>query len=101
MKAHSGVSFDLRFMNGEAAASIPWRMGFTVKTGAVSAGDWRTVTIPLSGMEEQGAWIGAAQEWHTPQGQFSWENIETLQIVAEAGDIAGILRFDSIEVALP
>jgi hypothetical protein len=51
-------------------------------------------------MVEQGAWISATQEWRSPQGQFSWETIETLRFAAEAGDITGALRFDSIEVVL-
>jgi endoglucanase len=101
MKTDGAASFDIRFMNSEDTTSIPWRMRFTVKTDAESAGDWSAVTIPLSGMAEHGAWINAAQKWRSPQGLFSWENIETLQFVAEAGDIAGFLRFDSIEVALP
>jgi hypothetical protein len=52
-------------------------------------------------MAEQGAWIAAAQEWRAPQGQFSWDNIETLQFAAESGDITGLLCFDSSEVVLP
>jgi hypothetical protein len=49
-------------------------------------------------MKEQGAWISATGEWRSPEGKFSWENIASLSVVAEAGPIADSIRFDSVEV---
>jgi endoglucanase len=102
LKTDTGVSVYVRFVKPEIAESIPRRMKFTVESGAMPPdGQWHIITIPFGAMKEQGAWISAAGEWRSPVGQFSWENIVSLSIVAERGPFAGSIRFDSIEVVGP
>ncbi|MDR2784266.1 MAG: hypothetical protein LBB48_10620 [Treponema sp.] len=52
-------------------------------------------------MTEHGAWVNVIQEWLGPQGEFSWDHIDTLAFVAEAGAFTGEVRIDSIEVVKP
>jgi hypothetical protein len=102
VKTDNSVSFDVRFVNPDNAASVPWRMNCAVASGAMPPdGQWHVITIPFGDMREQGAWLSATGEWRSPGGQFSWENIASLSIVAETGPITGSIRFDSIEVVKP
>ncbi|MDR2446431.1 MAG: glycoside hydrolase family 5 protein [Treponema sp.] len=96
------VSFDVRFVDVESVARIPWRMKFTVDSETAPADNaWHTVTIPLDAMTEHGAWVNATQEWLRPQGEFSWEHIDMLAFVAESGAFTGEVWIDSIEVIKP
>jgi endoglucanase len=102
VKTGKAVSFDVRFVNPDNGSSIPWRMRYSVESSALPPdGQWHIITIPFDDMQEQGAWISATGEWRSPVGQFSWENIVSLSIVAEAGPMAGSIRFDSIEIVQP
>ena len=94
-KTDKSCTFDVRLINREDASSIPWRLNTTVKIEA--DGKWHTVRIPLTELNEQGAWINASQKWLTPQGKFSWSNIAALVFTAEEKDNHGItILFDAI-----
>jgi len=93
------VNFDVRFVNPDSASSTPWRMRYTINQNILPPdGKWHTIRVPLSEMREQGAWINAAQRWVNPKGDFSWANVIQLEFVAEHGDIANNVWFDSIKI---
>jgi len=96
-KTDKPARFDVRFIDREDAANIPWRMNTTVSVEA--DGQWHALRIPLASMKEQGAWINAAQEWRNPRGQFSWARVDSLAFVAEGGDLHGVtILFDAIKI---
>lgn len=102
VKTNADVSFDIRFVDVESAERLPWRMKFTVDSETAPADNaWHTVVMPLDAMTEHGAWVNATQEWLSPRGEFSWEHIDTLAFVAEAGAFTGEVWIDSIEVVKP
>jgi len=97
------VSFDVRFVNPENAASIPWRMRYSINEKTLLPnGKWQTIRVPLANMTEHGAWINATQVWLGPQGKFSWKNVKQLEFVAEDGDLKNrYIWFDSIKIIKP
>jgi len=97
------VSFDIRFVNPENAASIPWRMRYSInEKNLLPNGKWQTIRIPLANMTEHGAWINATKAWLGPQGKFSWKNVKQLEFVAEDGDLKDrYIWFDSIKIVKP
>jgi len=98
-KADAAASFDVRFIDVESASSIPWRLKFSIDATVLPPdGKWHTVTIPLSKMVEQGAWVNATETWYNPDDKFSWGVVEKLEFASEVGSIAGSLCFDSIEI---
>jgi endoglucanase len=93
------VSFDIRFVNPENASSIPWRIRYTINQDILPPdGKWHTIRVPLSEMQEHGAWINATQQWVGPKGEFSWSNVSQLEFAAEHGDITNNVWFDSIKI---
>jgi endoglucanase len=99
-RTENKVKFDVRFLNYENAASIPWRMRYSIDENIlVPDGKWRTIRIPLADMTEQGAWINATQTWLAPQGKFAWNNVRQLEFVSEDGDMKNCyIWFDSIKI---
>jgi len=99
-RAEKPVSFDVRFVNEESASSIPWRMRCTIDKNLLPPDDkWHTIKIPLKDMQEQGAWINAAQKWLPAEGKFSWKNIGRLEFVAEHSSMKGSsVWFDDIKI---
>lgn len=96
-KADKPASFDVRFVDRDDGANIPWRMNYSVDIPA--NGEWHNVEIPLASMREQGAWINTTETWLTPEGKFSWSGIANLSFVAETGDLHGVtVLFDSIKL---
>jgi endoglucanase len=102
-RTENKVSFDIRFVNPENAASIPWRMRYSINEKILPPdGQWHAIRIPLADMAEHGAWVNAAQEWLGPQGKFSWKDIRQLEFVAEDGDLKNCyIWFDSIKIVKP
>ncbi|MDR0321786.1 MAG: cellulase family glycosylhydrolase [Treponema sp.] len=97
VKADKPAHFDVRFVNHEDAATIPWRIFTPVDIEA--DGQWHTLRIPLASMREQGAWISMTEKWLNPEGKFSWDNVVSLVFVAEAHDLNGItILFDTIKI---
>jgi len=101
--ADKPVRFDVRFVNRETAASVPWRMRYTINEKILPAdGKWRVIRVPLAGMTEQGAWVNATRKWLDPQGKFSWKNVKQLDFVSEDGDLKNCnIWFDSIKIVKP
>jgi len=96
-RASAPASFHVRLLNRESFDSIPWRLNAIVDLAG--DGSWHTIQVPLSALEEQGAWVNATQEWHSPAGQFSWDNVASLAFVAEDHALHGItVLFDTIRV---
>jgi endoglucanase len=94
------VKFDVRFLDTENNAGIPWRMRYSVDENILPPdGAWHTVSIPFSAMKEQGAWINATSEWRNPEGAFSWNTIGSLQFTAEENSLEDCyIWFDSIHI---
>jgi len=94
------VSFDVRFVNSESSSSVPWRIRYTINERIlVPDGKWHTIRIPLSAMEEHGAWVSSTQKWVEPKGEFSWQDVRSLEFVAEHSDMRGLrVWFDSIRI---
>jgi endoglucanase len=96
-KADKNADMDVRFVNREDSTTTPWRIRSKVTIAA--DGNWHTVRIPLNSMWEHGAWVNATQEWLSPQGKFSWADVDSLQFVAEDKDLQGItVLFDTIRI---
>jgi endoglucanase len=97
------ASFDVRFVNPENTASIPWRMRYSINEKNLPPdGKWHTIRIPLTDMAEQGAWVSATESWFGPQGKFSWNNVKQLEFVAEEGDLKNCyIWLDSIKIIKP
>ena len=102
-RAEKPVRFDVRFQNPESAASIPWRIRYSIdETLLPPDGTWHRIRIPLESMREHGAWVNSSQEWREPQGKFSWKQVEQLQFVAEDNDLKDCyIWFDSIKISVP
>jgi endoglucanase len=97
VKADKPSRFDIRLVNREDENTIPWRIRAAADIAA--DGNWHTVRIPLPSMQEHGAWVGSTQQWHNPQGEFSWTDIATLAFVAEDEALPGItILFDTIRI---
>jgi len=95
--------FDVRFVNSENSASIPWRVRYSINEKTLPPdGKWHTIRIPLANMAEQGAWVSATQAWLGPQGKFSWKNVKQLDFAAEDNDLKNcIIWFDAIKIIKP
>jgi hypothetical protein len=102
-RAEKPVRFDIRFVNPENAASIPWRMRYSINQKILPPdGNWHAIRVPLAGMAEHGAWINATQKWIGPQGKFSWSNVKQMEFVSEDGDMKDCyIWFDSIKIVEP
>ncbi len=98
-RTQSQVKFDARFLNGEDA--IPWRMRYTINENILPPdGKWHIVKIPLSQMTEHGAWVNATQKWLSPEGKFSWKDVQRLEFVSEYGAMKGVsIWFDDIIIS--
>jgi len=98
-RTQSSVNFDVRFLNGEPA--IPWRIRYTINQEILPPdGKWHTIKIPLDQMREHGAWINATQKWLSPEGKFSWKDIQRLEFDSEYGDMKGVtIWFDDIKIS--
>jgi len=97
------VKFDIRFVNPENAASIPWRMRYSINEKNLPPdGKWHIIRIPLADMSEHGAWINATQAWLGPQGKFAWNNVRQMEFVSEEGNMKNCyIWFDSIKIVKP
>jgi len=97
------VSFAVRFLNHENAASIPWRMAFDIDENNLPPdGEWHRIRIPLRDMHEQGAWVGMEERWLNPRNEFTWENVDRLEFAAEHMALKGYsIWFDSIKITGP
>jgi len=93
------VKFDVRFLNSEA--STPWRMRYMINEEVLPPdGKWHTVKIPFTQMREHGAWINATKKFLSPEGKFSWKDIQRLEFVSEYSDIKGInIWIDDIKIS--
>jgi endoglucanase len=98
-RAEKPVNFDVRFVNPETASSTPWRIRYTINQNVLPPdGKWHTIRVPLSEMQEHGAWINATSRWVGPKGEFTWSNVNQLEFVAEHGNIRDNIWFDSIKI---
>jgi endoglucanase len=99
-RTERAVNFDVRLLNSESSSSIPWRVRYTIDERALPAdGKWHTIRIPLAGMEEQGAWLNSTQQWLNPRREFTWQDITTLEFVAEQSAMRGRrVWIDSIRI---
>ncbi|GBU28722.1 endoglucanase [Treponema sp. R8-4-B8] len=98
-RTQTSVNFDVRFLNSEAA--IPWRIRYTINEAILPPdGKWHVIKIPLARMTEHGAWVNATQKWLSPEGKFSWKDIQRLEFVSENGAMKGIsIWFDDIKIS--
>ncbi|MBN1478680.1 T9SS C-terminal target domain-containing protein [candidate division KSB1 bacterium] len=66
----------------------PWRMNYNVDNSVVPFdGTWQRVTIPLTSMDDQGAWDPDDEIWYGgPQGLFDWERVQRFQFVSETAE---------------
>jgi endoglucanase len=99
------VEFDLRFLDSEDGARIPWRMRYTItETRLPPDGEWHTIRIPLLDMKEHGAWVNDPAlpdggTWHNPRGLFSWDAIVRLDVAAEERALPGCtIWFDAVQI---
>lgn len=95
----AGASFDIRFIDTKTSdMDRPWRMGKTIdETMAPWDGKWHQINIPLSVMEEKGAWDN---EWFEAEGKFDWSAIDRFEIVAEQKALIGVeFSFDEIKLS--
>jgi hypothetical protein len=96
---NSSAKFDVRFIDTDmGAADLPWRMGKTISD--IPTDDaWHLVQIPLSQLEEKGAWEDGV--YHPPDGgdHFNWRSVDRFEIIPEHQPLDGIeFYFDNIRV---
>ena len=98
-RAQKPVSFDARFVNSEA--NTPWRMRYSINENILPPdGKWHTIRIPLAQMSEHGAWLNAAQKWLSPEGKFSWKDVQRLEFDSEHSNLKGVyIWFDDIKIS--
>ena len=98
-RTQNSVNFDVRFLNEEDM--VPWRIRYAINERILPPdGVWHTVKIPLAQMKEHGAWINATQKWLSPEGKFSWKDVQRLEFVSEYGGMKGIsIWFDDIKIS--
>lgn len=77
-------AFDIRFLDTDTGESDhEWRMGTTLAADDIDwNGNWVNLAIPLSDLQELGAWEDA---WYDPTGLFDWAALDRFEIVAERG----------------
>lgn len=93
----STAMFDVRFIDTKKDdPDRPWRMGKTV-TDIPADNEWHPVQIPLTDLQEKGAWDGA---WYPSNGNnFDWRSIDRFEIIPEHQSLEGIeFSFDQIRV---
>ncbi len=62
----------------------PWRMNYNVDNDVVPFdGEWQRVTLPLTEMDDQGAWDPDDRTWYSAQGLQDWSAVRRLQFVSE------------------
>ncbi|HEX5170100.1 MAG TPA: cellulase family glycosylhydrolase [Cyclobacteriaceae bacterium] len=94
-----GVMFDIRFIDTKTGATDhPWRLGKTIDNTFAPWDDvWHKITIPLSALEEKGAYDNG---WFPPEGKFDWKSVDRFEIVAEHQALTNIdFWFDDIRVS--
>ena len=72
----------------EDLEELPWRMNKHIDDNFVPFdGTWQHVSLPLSEMDDQGAWDPDDQTWYGGgQGLQDWENVRRLQFVSETAE---------------
>ena len=78
-------------MTNEYLEDRPWRMNYDIRNGVMDMddviefyGDWQRFTLPLSQMQDQGAWDPDDRVWYGgPGGQIDWGRVRTFQFVSE------------------
>jgi len=98
-RADKQVRFDVRFMNDEKPNSPPWRMKYTVNIPA--DGQWHTIRVRLSEMEDQGAWSSLENQWVNSRRAFSWRQVTSFEFAPEHQAINGNVWIDSIRLVAP
>ncbi|HET9487582.1 MAG TPA: cellulase family glycosylhydrolase, partial [Chryseosolibacter sp.] len=92
------AKFDVRLIDtNESPQDLPWRMGKTI-SGIPADNAWHFIRIPLSELEEKGAWEDGT--YYIPQGShFDWRSVDRFEIVPEHQPLDGIeFSFDNIRV---
>lgn len=92
------VKLDVRFIDTKASdTDRPWRKGKTIDaTVAVWDGTWKKISLPLSELEDKGAYDNG---WFPPPGNFDWRKADRFEIVAEHQALTGIeFWFDEIRI---
>lgn len=101
----------IRFENPQDISTeppqIPWRMGADwnadadaaagsggITVSAPDAAGFRTVRVPLSAMQETGAWVSGEERWMEPEaGAFDWKHVAGLKFTAEYGPLENSALF--------
>ncbi len=65
--------------NTKNKADLPWRCGMSLrKENFKNDGQWHTVSIPLSKLEDIGAWSNYQNKWYPSEKIFDWKKVEGL-----------------------
>jgi len=92
--------FEVRFVDSESDNQKPWRIVFTVNKNAFPAdGKWHTLVIPLTSMQETGAWVSKENKWYAKENKFDWGRIKDFQICAEQNALSEEIFFDNIRIS--
>ena len=97
-----GVRFQIRFIDSYNASQddLPWRMRYVIteeKIGITSwDSQWHHVRIPLDAFRESGAGVGGDN--YSARGEFTWADVNLVEIVAQDDFRVGIFRFDDIKI---
>ena len=62
----------------------PWRFNYHIDNSVVPFdGDWQRVLLPLTEMQDQGAWDPDDRTWYGAEGLQDWAAVQRLQFVSE------------------
>ncbi|MCI4669451.1 MAG: T9SS type A sorting domain-containing protein [Bacteroidia bacterium] len=98
VRASSSVqnsNFDVRFVDSKTQDStdLPWRNRYTFSP---TSRGWEHYHIPLSDFVEHGSYFN--NTWHSPRGEFDWQDVDLVEFVAEYGALNGILDVDHVQL---
>ncbi len=88
-------------MTNEFLEDRPWRMNYHIDNSVVPFdGDWQRFTLPLTDMQDQGAWDPDDRIWYGgPGGQIDWARVQRFQFVSETRPQPDVeLFFDRVRI---
>ena len=72
-------TFSVCLKDTDGGAELPpWSNAAFIKASDYKIGEWVTVAIPLSKLNEEPAWSDKEQKSFSPQGKFDWNRIECI-----------------------
>ena len=77
--ADKNQTFTVSLRDTDGGSELPpWSNAAFIKASDYKIGEWVTVDIPLSKMNEEPGWSDKEQKQFSPQGKFDWNRVESI-----------------------